>query len=245
MTDLPPRSPELTSLLTRARGDGPTPARLASVRARLESELGPLGVAPPAPPATEPAPSPADPSTSGPVAGGPGGPSLGLLSLPTLALALFLVGRILLAAPVPTAAPSMPAAHDPPAVPPSAPVATTAAPEVPTAAPDVPTHVTTPPSEPVLAAPPSVPATSVPAASAPVRTRPVPRADEPAPASDEATSGSTLREELTLLERAMARRRAGDLEGARQAIAEHARRFPQGIMSPERERLAAELDASP
>lgn len=240
MTDLPPRSPELTSLLTRARGDGPTPARLASVRARLESELGPLGVAPPAPPAGEPVPSPADPSTSGSVAGGPGGPSLGLLSLPTLALALFLVGRILLAASVPTAAPSMPAAHDPaPARPTDVP---TAPPDGPSAPADVPTAAAAAPapSEPVLAAP-----RSAPAASAPVRTRPVPRADEPAPASDEATSGSTLREELTLLERAMARRRAGDLEGARQAIAEHARRFPQGIMSPERERLAAELDASP
>jgi hypothetical protein len=40
----------------------------------------------------------------------------------------------------------------------------------------------------------------------------------------------------------MGHRRAGDLEGARAAIAEHARRFPRGLLAPERDRLASELE---
>ncbi|MDQ3037289.1 MAG: hypothetical protein M3Y87_33150, partial [Myxococcota bacterium] len=41
---------ELATLLARARQDGPAPARLAGVRARLEAQIGPLDAPRPAPP---------------------------------------------------------------------------------------------------------------------------------------------------------------------------------------------------
>jgi TolA-binding protein len=65
---------------------------------------------------------------------------------------------------------------------------------------------------------------------------------DPSAAPDEAARASQLREEIAILERAMGHRRAGDLEGARAAIAEHARRFPRGLLAPERDRLASELE---
>jgi TolA-binding protein len=40
----------------------------------------------------------------------------------------------------------------------------------------------------------------------------------------------------------MSHRREGDLAEARAAIAEHARRFPHGLLAPERERLTSELE---
>ena len=47
---------------------------------------------------------------------------------------------------------------------------------------------------------------------------------------------STLGEEARLMERAMLALGQGDAELARRFLAEHARRFPHGLLAPERER---------
>ncbi|MBN8617022.1 MAG: hypothetical protein J0L92_40960, partial [Deltaproteobacteria bacterium] len=62
-----------------------------------------------------------------------------------------------------------------------------------------------------------------------------------APSSDDPSS--SLREEVALMERAMRHRREGDVAGVRAALAEHAARFPDGHLAPERTRLLGELAA--
>jgi hypothetical protein len=225
-----PRSAELESLLGRARKASPPRARLASVRARLEAELGPLGPPPlPEPPATSAPPVSQTPSWIAPAG-----------AVVVLALALLAI----------VAGPTNvePAVPRPPSEPPRA---ATEAHESPENVGD--------PSDPGSATPAEGVAPAIvreepiepPAAE---RTSRAPRggvsSDEPrddpghavAEAGDEAARASQLREEIAILERAMGHRRTGDVEGARAAIAEHARRFPDGLLAPERARLASELE---
>jgi hypothetical protein len=54
---------------------------------------------------------------------------------------------------------------------------------------------------------------------------------------------STLREETVLVERALYALRLGDRDGARRALDEHARRFPDGLLAPERDRALSRVNA--
>jgi hypothetical protein len=69
------------------------------------------------------------------------------------------------------------------------------------------------------------------AVAEPVRARPRVR-----PAS------STLREELAMLDAAKTSLRAGDRDAALRALTRHADRFPNGLLAPERRRLAIRID---
>jgi hypothetical protein len=96
----------------------------------------------------------------------------------------------------------------------------------------VPTEPSPPPAAPLDEAAPAAPA----ARTRPARVAPRP---EPAPADDD--ERSTLRAEIALLDRAIAARERGALDEARAILAQHAARFPDGVLAPERERLLAEL----
>ena len=63
----------------------------------------------------------------------------------------------------------------------------------------------------------------------------------PEEAPTEAVAGSTLREEIALLERAIRLRESGDPARALAVLEEHRERFPSGRLRPERERLASEI----
>jgi hypothetical protein len=65
------------------------------------------------------------------------------------------------------------------------------------------------------------------------------------PSDDAAAAGpeSTLREETVLVERALYALRLGDRDGARRALDEHARRFPDGLLAPERDRALSRVNA--
>ncbi|HEX6271716.1 MAG TPA: hypothetical protein VFZ53_01685 [Polyangiaceae bacterium] len=55
---------------------------------------------------------------------------------------------------------------------------------------------------------------------------------------------SSLAEETVLVERALYALRQGDRDGARRALAEHARRFPSGLLARERDRALERTNAS-
>lgn len=208
---------ELATLLALARQDGAGPARLASVRARLESQLGPLD-----------APRPASPSALG--------PKIALGALAVLAVVALVGIRAWIGTPSDAATepervhpevdvmsparlvePDTTPALDPPAEP-TAPVTETAERALPSD--DVEDHV-----EPRRVAR---------RAAAAITEAP---SIDPPPAD----SRSTLREEIALLDRALRAREAGDLARAVAALGEHRARFPSGTMSPERDRMLAEL----
>lgn len=88
-----------------------------------------------------------------------------------------------------------------------------------------------------LAAPEAVAAESEPAA-------PVSRSRAIAPARARAPAQSTVEDlqvELSLIKRARAAKQEGRLDAGLSALAEHARRFPQGTLSDERRVMKAEL----
>jgi hypothetical protein len=62
------------------------------------------------------------------------------------------------------------------------------------------------------------------------------------PPSDRAAARTTLREETALIDRALSALRTGDGAGAAGLLAEHRRRFPNGLLSRERERAQRKLD---
>ena len=217
----------LDALLDDARGEGPSPERLDRVQRRLEAALGAsLG-----PAATDATPAP--PRTAAP----PQASTLVVVLGPVGAVA---VAMWLLARREPPPAPpdvrpagaSVDVTVEHPPVPSGARV-----PSAPSAAPDI---------LPVVVGS-EAPAPSAPRERAP-REAVAPDGVRDEPRAADSTSldpGSTLREEIALLERAMAARDAGDLEGARAALEAHHARFPAGILSPERERLLHELAAGP
>ena len=228
-----PRSPELDALLTRARGASAPRARLDGVRARLEAQLGPLGGAtidpvaapPPVPPPT------IEPSTTGWIV-----PTTIVIGV----LALLVLGRAFLGGD--TGTPVAPTTEAPSMVEPVTGSITdrtaTEAATIPTteddAVPEIDAEATTPETE-------------------AAHTEPTPTAERPrrqvddeaehavAPSSDDPSS--SLREEVALMERAMRHRREGDVAGVRAVLAEHAARFPDGHLAPERTRLLGELAA--
>jgi hypothetical protein len=61
----------------------------------------------------------------------------------------------------------------------------------------------------------------------------------PVEESKDARALGTLGEETELVERALYALKLGDREGARRALAEHGRRFPNGLLARERERALA------
>lgn len=212
---------ELKSLIARAGKAGAGPERLASVRTRLEAQLGPLDAARPAPAASAPLPV-------GPRA------LVGIAVVVAIGLATWIGTRS-----TPEPAPVVPA---PIVAAPSEPASEPAAVVVPAS-----------PSVPVPEAP-SVVAPSV-QAPGPVERRSAERAPSPsvtaeraeidAPVAETAPTDprSSLREEIALLDRALRASESGDPAGARAALAEHRARFPSGTLTPERERMWAELDA--
>lgn len=228
---------ELGALLSRARQDGPGAERLAEVRARLESQLGPLDA--PRPPA---APALAPKVTLGVVA---------VLAL--LALGAWLAGR---SAPDDaraeqahseatiadgretigaTAAQAAASAEALAGMSAEALAAAEAEPE---------DGAETEPADGAETARAggradrATPTATDRVAPRRAEARPVPAPIE-APTSD---SASTLREEIALLDRALRAREAGDLARARATLDEHRARFPSGALSPERDRMLAELE---
>lgn len=202
-------SEELGALLARAKEAGPGPERLARVRARLESQVGPLD-----------SPRAAAPSGMSPTAG---------------ALAIAVLTLIGLSAWLGTRAPSAEPSDEPVRAPEHRVVAPETEPTV--DAPVAPTPTPTPEDEATL---PTVPPPDLDAPSAARRAvRPSPSAPSEPPA--EADPGSSLREEIALLDRALRASEAGDPARARAALDEHRARFPSGTLSPERDRMLAEL----
>lgn len=222
----------LSALLDEARGDAPTAERLDGVQARLEAELGTsLGSA----------------STDAEVPTAPRAPTVAPLGAPAVAMRVLAAGVVAVAVwllvsrdPAATPTPSSPAES----------VDERALPAVP---------ASTPPTSEAESAPPPPPPTVAPASPlAPAAPTPSPlrtaretgdreaRAEPTVlagPVSDD--PGSTLREEIALLERAMAARDAGDTAAARAVLELHRTRFPEGVLSPERERVLRELAAAP
>jgi hypothetical protein len=81
---------------------------------------------------------------------------------------------------------------------------------------------------------------ALPAHAAPVSAvGPGPVAAFPVEESKDARALGTLGEETELVERALYALKLGDREGARRALAEHGRRFPNGLLARERERALA------
>ncbi len=241
MSDDVPRSAELEALLSRVRRDAPPRARLDAVRARLEAQLGPLGAGPVEPTPTAPpprrAPAPT-PSPTGPMPGWvvPGGMAAALVFVLAAYGALQTTGGG--SASVVTDATT----HEAPETEAEADADAEAEPEAEADA------EAEPEAEAEAEAEPEAEAEAEAEAAHPSRPPPRERVTEEAPAVPEADTAedpsSTLREEIAILERAMGHRRDGDLVRARAALAEHARRFPTGVMSPERERLLGELETA-
>ena len=219
MNDWTQSSPELKKLLEDARRDVPSLERLDRVRARLGLSADPA-----------PAPTPAPP-TLGPRAWGALAGGVGLVAL---------VALWLLYAPPPSR-PSSPAPAS--AVTPTTEVTTPTAPALDAEA-------TAPPGAPagaVVLSPPLAPEPDEASSPPPRVARPVASSrhlDAPHE-EDPSEAGSTLREEIALLERAIAARDRGDADAARRILAEHAHRFARGVLRPERERLLRELADAP
>jgi hypothetical protein len=99
-------------------------------------------------------------------------------------------------------------------------------------------------------APPAPPVVTAPAPEPPVlapqpKKRPIVRASEPepvpAPAPAPSTATSSIAEEIALIKAAIAAQREGRAAEAREKLAEHARRFPEGQLVSERKRIEARL----
>jgi hypothetical protein len=202
---------ELGALIARARDAGPGPERLARVRARLESQVGPI-----------------DPPRAAPGGLAPAaalGPRVGAL----VVVALLGIGAWL-----GTRAPSVEPSREP---------VTAAALEVapPARAPErtIDAPVVTTPAPAVEAATPAPPAETEDAIEPRRAARTAPSAPSEPPA--EVDPGSSLREEIALLDRALRASEAGDPARARAALDEHRARFPSGTLSPERDRMLREL----
>ena len=221
---------DLGDLIARARRDGPSPERLGPVRASLEARLVPTDV----PRAVR-------------IAWGK--VVLGLAAFAVFALGIGLAMRP--GAPVPPSRGATPdrapiasastAPTEATATPsPSHPTTSEATPEERTVIDEpVPTASSiTPPITP-QAMPRSAPREHVRAARAPDTSDPTTAIPEEAPT--EAVAGSTLREEIALLERAIRLRESGDPARALAVLEEHRERFPSGRLRPERERLASEI----
>ena len=229
------KSSGLQALLDEARGDVPSAERLGRVRARVEEALG-TSIAPARGDAPPSVPRRAAPASSSPVAFG-----VGIAGMVLIALWLLVS---------PEGAGSREGAGSPEHV--VSPVASPAV--VPVEAVRDHSDVREPP--PVAPLPgdlaPTLEVEQVaPAARAPreIAAREAPdeaHAADPALAGDPGLPldpGSTLREEIALLEQAIAARERGDLASARALLAGHRTRFPDGVLSPERERLLGELSA--
>ncbi len=219
---------ELKALLASAAKAGPGPERLASVRARLEAQLGPLDA----------------PGAAAPAAGSSGPGATSAIGVRVLVGVVVVVGVGLatwLGAPSASeTAPTLPAPVVEPAPPARVPApsepSSTAPPSEAHAAPADPGSVEAPVLE-GLAPRAERAAPIVPRPSALEGTDVRPSPSEPG----EADPGSSLREEIALLDRALRASEAGDTAGARAALAEHRARFPTGTLRPERERMWSEL----
>ncbi len=214
-----PRSPALGALISRARQAAPPRARLDGVRARLEAQLGPLGSSAVDP---QPVPPPVAPPASS------AGPWIALAVVAIVAVAL---GVLTMGGDDETVQPTASPALE---------VETPRETTTPEVTREVDTEVVVPEIE---AAPVSDPAPEVVPSAHPTieREHREPLADpETHPETD---PESSLREEVALLERAMRHRREGDLDAMRATLAEHAARFPNGHLAPERTRLLGELAA--
>lgn len=232
------RSSDLAALLSRAKKAEPGPERLARVLERLEGELGPLEIASPAGVAGAPTPAGAAPRSAGWL--GPGLAALGVLAL------LFLGWRAW-----PTSTPEGRPNSDPRA---EAPTGGEARAGAASDLGDVAAETTERGALPAGSGVPPVEVTPIEEALVEViEAAPIERArSERSPTerpSEEAIvpldePGSTLREEIAILDLALSAWRRGDRDGAREALARHRARFPEGILAPERERLEGEVARS-
>jgi hypothetical protein len=211
--------PELRRLLASARdADLPDDARLSRVRDQLLERVAPVG--------SEAAASAKPMAAAKTVATGAGGLAVkaaGVLS--ALGLAVLSVQQL--------------AQREPVEVPQVAPVVAPA--PVPSESPAPPLEVAgaAAPLQPTAAGAPAVdvhPTPAVPARRLPVQRR--------APARERAAPND-FAGELSLLQRALQAQRSGRIDEARALVEEHARRYPSGALRTERERLAAQLAASP
>lgn len=90
---------------------------------------------------------------------------------------------------------------------------------------------------------------SPPARPEPVEPEQSPRLVDPPPTTEptvrQRTSGGTLAAERRLIDAAFAAHRRGNAGEAMRSLDRHARRFPDGVLAPEREALRARLQAPP
>ena len=211
---------ELARLLDHARADAPSEQLISEVRERVMTSV---------------ASTPGGGESMSPQAGVAAHAAPALPVSWTLKLALGAVGLGLIttaylaqrtAAPEPARAPQVEAPAAPAIEPP--PVEPIAPPE-----PPAPPAVTAPAPEPPVLAPQP-------------KKRPIVRASEPAPVpapvpAPSPPAISSIAEEIALIKAAIAAQREGRPEEAREKLAEHARRFPEGQLVSERKRIEARL----
>jgi len=242
-------SPELDTLIARARKAGGEPERLARVRARLVSQaiLAPPGTATTGP--THPPTTHASTGRAGAPTGGAGAPTGGagasapawaaVAILATLGISGWLMHR----------ASTVPSRLDETATTTEAETATetetetmetatetaTATAATETAATETETETETA-TDTATATETETTETALHPHAAGPRAAIAPEPSEPENPS------SSLREEIALLDRALRAREAGDVALARRLLRDHEARFPEGTLVPERERLRGEID---
>lgn len=233
-------SPELDTLIARARKAGGEPERLARVRARLVSQaiLAPPGTATTGP--THPPTAHASTGRAGAPTGGAGAPTGGagasapawaaVAILATLGISGWLMHR----------ASTVPSRLDETATTTEAETAT----ETETETMETATETATATAETETAT-----ATDTATATETETTETAlhphaagPRAAIAPEPSEPENPSSSLREEIALLDRALRAREAGDVALARRLLRDHEARFPEGTLVPERERLRGEID---
>ena len=233
-------SPELDTLIARARKAGGEPERLARVRARLVSQaiLAPPGTATTGP--THPPTAHASTGRAGAPTGGAGAPTGGagasapawaaVAILATLGISGWLMHR----------ASTVPSRLDETATTTEAETAT----ETETETMETATETATATAETETAT-----ATDTATATETETTETAlhphaagPRAAIAPEPSEPENPSSSLREEIALLDRALRAREAGDVALARRLLRSHEARFPEGTLVPERERLRGEID---
>ena len=249
-------SPELDTLIARARKAGGEPERLARVRARLVSQaiLAPPGTATTGP--THPPTAHASTGRAGAPTGGAGAPTGGagasapawaaVAILATLGISGWLMHR----------ASTVPSRLDETATTTEAETATETetetmetATETATATAETETATATDTATATETETETETETDTATATETETTETAlhphaagPRAAIAPEPSEPENPSSSLREEIALLDRALRAREAGDVALARRLLRDHEARFPEGTLVPERERLRGEID---
>lgn len=217
------RHDELARLLEHARADAPSEQLISEVRERVMTTV---------------ASTPGGSESSAPHAGVAAHGASVLPASWAAKLVLSAVGLGLIATAYLAQRPAAPEPQRAPHI--AAPPAATVEPaRVEPIAPSIPPAVSAPAPEPPVVAPKPKPRAGVRRAEEPpAQVAPPPEAPPPAPA---VAPNASFAEEVALIKAALAAQREGRAAEAREKLAEHARRFPEGQLVNERKRIEARL----